>query len=509
MTFRTKLIAFNLSIIAALTLLTVYIGRDFRRLANLPAQQNAIEGRARSRLQRLAAESEVALATNDRAAIEKLLASFKEDPDLAFVRLWSKAGQELGGLGLRRTLAQTTARPKGRIDKVGQLVDDLIWGWRAVEIEGVQLGTVSVGYSVARIRAANARVTIFGVFIIVGAGLSGLLSLIFATRLTRPVLRMTQALRRMAAGELSQEPVTVKTRDEIGAMARAYNELLATLRQINDVAHELASGNLSVEVAAQGDLAASFSRMIAAQRAVLVEVVKTGSQLTATAAQFHQAAEKQARGAVDQSSVVDENRRTTDVLAESARNIAESGRKVLANAERTQDTSQLMADRIAALTRRTERISEILSLIQQIANKTEMLALNAALEGTKAGEVGRGFSLVATQMQSLAEDVMAAVDDVREVTTAITQATHDTVTAVDESTRLATDTTRSARQIAQVADQQRAGTEQLTQAMDGVAQVAHETASASKQIASASKDLVTLSNRLQELVGRFKFPMQK
>jgi methyl-accepting chemotaxis protein len=162
-----------------------------------------------------------------------------------------------------------------------------------------------------------------------------------------------------------------------------------------------------------------------------------------------------------------------------------------------------VASRIAALSKHAQRIQEILEIIKDIANKSDLLALNAALEGTKAGEVGRGFSLVATQMQKLAENVMGSVSDIKELTATISEATQSSVMATEESTKLASDTTRSAQQIMTVIQQQQSGTEQVTRAMDDVALIAGQSVAGSKQVVRSTEELLRLSTELQNQVSRF------
>src|SRR4029077_20627123 len=124
-----------------------------------------------------------------------------------------------------------------------------------------------------------------------------------------------------------------------------------------------------------------------------------------------------------------------------------------------QENSQVVAERIAALSGHTRRISEILEVIKDIANKSDLLALNAALEGTKAGEAGRGFSLVAAQMQRLAENVMGSVQDIKKLVADIRDASQAAVLATEEGTKLADATTEMARQIRLITQQQQTGTE--------------------------------------------------
>lgn len=253
-----------------------------------------------------------------------------------------------------------------------------------------------------------------------------------------------------------------------------------------------------------GRMTASFNRMLDSQRQLVRRIAETAVQLSSAASQFAANATQQERGATEQSTAVGETRRTMQTLLDSAKEIAKTAQSVLQNAERTQANSQIVAERIAALSAHTERIAEILEVIKDIANKSDILALNAALEGTKAGEAGKGFSLVASQMQRLAENVMGAVKDIKELTTTITSATQSSVLATEESTKLAGDTTRSARQIALIIQQQQTGTEQVTTAMEVVADIATQAASGSKEIVVSATDLRQLTERLQALVGRFQ-----
>src|SRR5690606_24265254 len=104
---------------------------------------------------------------------------------------------------------------------------------------------------------------------------------------------------------------------------------------------------------------------------------------------------------------------TMHSLAQSSGHVAESVGGVLKDAERARENSDLTAERIAELNGHSLRISELLDVIREVAERTDLLALNGSLEATRAGEAGRGFSLVAGEMRRLAERVKSTVDDLR------------------------------------------------------------------------------------------------
>ena len=94
-------------------------------------------------------------------------------------------------------------------------------------------------------------------------------------------------------------------------------------------------------------------------------------------------------------------------------------------------------DAIAKLSTRVERIGTVVEVIDEIADRSDLLALNAALEGAKAGEAGRGFSIVAAEMRRLAENVMESTKEIKNLITEIREATHAAKEASDGNKRMA------------------------------------------------------------------------
>ena len=498
--FRTKLFVFNLSIAVGLTLLSVVLLLNFKRLANLPDQETSAQLRSVAYMRQLAALSGRDLPGGKLDEVRRLASSFLHDPDVVSVAVWDKDRRQLVSAGETRSFATLV---KGASGDPVPLDGDRFAVWSHVEKNGTRLATVGLVTSFERVQLARRQVGIFIALMCIGALLSVLATLHISRGLTRPIQSITTALQRMAAGEYRQPKIPVESEDETGTMARAFNEMLAMLQQFGKKAVEVAKGNLSLTITSKGDLANAFRAMIVSQRKLVKEIAETALQLSSTMTQFQANAEQQERGAVEQSTAVEENRRTMDSLLDSARQISETAQSVLRNAEQTQLNSRQMGDRIAVLSSHTQRIAEILQVIKEIANKSDLLALNAALEGTKAGEAGRGFSLVANQMQRLAENVMDSVGSIKELTNTITDATRATVLATEETTKLSADTTRSARQIVLIVNQQQAGTEQVTRAMEDVAHVARQTAAGGKEIVASTRDLAQLAERLRTMVDQF------
>ena len=122
-----------------------------------------------------------------------------------------------------------------------------------------------------------------------------------------------------------------------------------------------------------------------------------------------------------------------------------TAREVLTNAEAAAATNDALSDATAALESATGRIGELLESIHEIADRSDLLALNGALEATRAGEAGRGFALVATEMRRLAERVGGTIMSVRARVGEIETACRATVDATERSRRLAKDTADARR----------------------------------------------------------------
>jgi methyl-accepting chemotaxis protein len=230
-------------------------------------------------------------------------------------------------------------------------------------------------------------------------------------------------------------------------------------------------------------------------------MLELAAKLTRLSQDLAGLARSQESASTQQVAAIDETRGTMEVMLASAQQIAESSSAVLGNAERTVTGNRDVAHRIQELNTHAERVAEILAAISQVADRTDLLALNAALEGTKAGEAGRGFTLVAAEMRRLAESVMESVAGIRRLMNDMRNASHSAVQAGQEGIALSEETTRSARDIALVTQQQRKATEQVGRSMDDMASTVSEAMSSTRQTASTAQDLVHAAFRLDRMVG--------
>ncbi len=233
-------------------------------------------------------------------------------------------------------------------------------------------------------------------------------------------------------------------------------------------------------------------------------------QISTTAGNLRRASEnimgscsEQAAGTTEQAAAINETRHTMASLVEAARRISDASQQVFKNADHTAQTSTEISEAIKQLTSRAQKISDISEVIRSISDKSDLLALNASLEGTKAGEAGRGFALVAAEMRRLAESVMQAAREIKQLAAHIREASDSSVKAADEGKNLAGRTSDSAREITLVTDQQRNATEQVTRSMDEVNQLLQRSAESTKATERAAAALNGLADQLTTLTASF------
>jgi methyl-accepting chemotaxis protein len=286
--------------------------------------------------------------------------------------------------------------------------------------------------------------------------------------------------------------------------------------------------------------------------AVLVAVVLTRSlsrqigtavgQVQSSSSELQAAATQQASGAKEQASAMNEISTTISELVASSRQIADSAQRVAQIAEQTaaaarngegtvekgQDSASgirrqvdLVVNHMLELGKKSQEIGAVLEIVSELAEQTNILAINATIEATGAGETGRRFAVVADEIRKLADrvanstkEIRALIDDVRGAVNTTVMATEGSAKAVDAGARQFADvavafkqiaalvgtTTDAAREIELSTKQQATAAEQVRVAVADVAQATHETEASTGQTLQTASQLAGLSRELLRLI---------
>jgi methyl-accepting chemotaxis protein len=346
----------------------------------------------------------------------------------------------------------------------------------------------------------HALVTLFGL----------VLAYFIGRAIVEPVAHMTEAAREVARGDVSREALEVTAAGEVRLMAQSFNEMLTTLR---GTVAELVSRTEQLSTASRGLTGASADQehVISQQAAYAQQIAATFEELSRTAEQISSSTE------VVESSA----RRTHEAVAEAMAVVAQ----VVAGINDIRIESKGVADAIVGLNQDLQQVTKIAQVINQVAERSDLLALNAALEGTKAGEVGRGFSLVAAEMRKLAENVSASARDIARIVEKVQDsgeeaaskarvgmATSDRGVEVAEQAssvfqrivELARGTSEAARQITIATRQQRQSSEQAVQGARNVAELVKQGVDATGRTTRIAQDLQGVAEGLSAVTGKFK-----
>jgi methyl-accepting chemotaxis protein len=474
-----------------------------------PRMERSVRSGAERRAADTALVLEIAAAplvqAKDDRGLAALMGRLSNVPNVEYAGVWGPDGALVASYrgdvlrdGFRRTDAESVTSLDGavRIDvPIAGTGDTLTLGVGTAEfVDGVRESRLfmlgAVGLSLAMLGAIY----------------------LLTTRLVRPIERITKVSLRIADGDLSRTTeedlvgsgLLIGGNDEFGRMAVAFQRMLGSLRELSAATDRVAQGDLTGLVKMKGPVADAFNAMVEGQRTVLQQLGEAALQLAGASSQIFAAAQQQQATATQRSAGVDEVSQTMQSLLQSAAHITESARGVLSNAERTKETTEAMSKRFAELTAHMNRIAELLDVIREIADRSDLLALNASLEATRAGEAGRSFSLVAAEMRRLAERVTASVQDVKALVADVRAFGSSTIMATEEARRLAESTTESARQITLVTQQQRTGTEQVSQGMRDITAALAQSVSAATQIRNSTEALKGQADRLSEIVSMFR-----
>ncbi|WP_246183218.1 methyl-accepting chemotaxis protein [Paenibacillus methanolicus] len=386
--------------------------------------------------------------------------------------------------------------------------------------------------SVANIKTTLLFLTIVSILI------SMFIGVLFTRMVTRPVIRIRDGARRIADGDLTGDDMTTKFDDEIGELAKSFNQMKGNLRALIGQA----SQNVLQVGAASEELAAS-----AEQTSLATE------QIAGSIQDIAGGAEQQAMRATEAAEAIDEITRGMNQAASSIQHVADltisttekakQGSVVAVQAveqmNKVQQSVGQTADVIHMLGDKSTEIGDIVQMITEISSQTNMLALNAAIEAARAGEQGRGFAVVAEEVRKLAEQSGKAAAQIRTLIADMQDSTEQAVRSMQDGTTVVksgidmvrltgeafVDIVRSVEQVAAesqevsaIVEQVFASSKGVAETVNGVTRIARDSAGSTGNVASAAQeqnasmeeiaasaeDLSKLAQELQEAVRAFK-----
>ena len=311
----------------------------------------------------------------------------------------------------------------------------------------------------------------------------------------------------LARGELQDELRPTSERDVLGL---AFATMIGNLRSLVQDLHE----GISVLATASEEILAVTTQVATSTQ----ETATAISEITTTVEEVKQTAVL----AGNKSQGVAESTERTRQVAQGGRQAVE---EALAGMQQIREQMQAVAESIMRLGEQSQAIGEIVASVGDLAEQSNLLGVNASIEAVKAGEVGKGFSVVAQEVKTLAEQSKQATAQVRGILGEIQKAMSKAVLQAEQGSKTVEsgyqraelsgeairtlgnsveESSEVALQIAATSQQQMIGMDQIGSAMENIRQASQDNVGGTRQVDLAARNLHQLGLKLKSLAGQFK-----
>jgi methyl-accepting chemotaxis protein len=285
---------------------------------------------------------------------------------------------------------------------------------------------------------------------------------------TTPVQLLTKLVASISDGRLYEKSDLKIRRDEVGLMASALNDmkyrLLSTVASIKESADTITSGCMEVSLAA----------------------------------------ERISEGSGQQASAIEEVSSSMGDMAASISKNANNAQSTGTSTGKSSDSIERIAQSSAQSLRSIREITKKIKIIDEIAERTDLLAINAAIEAASAGEQGKGFAVVATEVRKLAEKSKKAALEINEFSQVSIEMTEEAGKLIEEIVPLIKENALMVNEIVSASVEQNSGTEQVNIAMQELTKVVQNNSASSEELASSAEELSAQAVQLKEMISFFK-----
>lgn len=291
---------------------------------------------------------------------------------------------------------------------------------------------------------------------------------IFVRKIINPIISMSDKANAAANGNLIYSQYIKKTNDEIGILSDSLDKMIDKIKEVVS----------SVTVSSEN-------------------FVDSSRQLSASAQQISSGANEQAAGSEQISSSIEEMAASVNQNADNAK---ETERMALSAAHNISTANDSVIETIYAMKTITQKIS----IIKEIAEKTDLLAINAAIESARAGEYGKGFAVVANEIRKLAEHSQNAAREIDEISASSLQIAEKSGKLLSSVIPEIQNTAKLVQEIAATSYEQNSGVNQISSAVQQFSTVIQQNSALAEELAASSEELTGQATLLLESISYFK-----
>lgn len=405
-------------------------------------------------------------------------------------------------------------------ERVDDFADNLIAQLNQIADRGDAISSETDEQAAAKVNQAFYSVSALAlVILIVSVGLF----LIIKQTIIGPLVRMINAMNALAAGDLNVEITKISRNDEIGQLNQALGVFHTQALEKDALSKEQEANKEQIERRA-ATLQTLFDSFETAVGSVVTNVSNASEDLQNSARTMTGIADQTSQRSAVVASASEEASANVQTVASAAEEISASVSEIGRQADESstkaraaEREAESTIEKVKTLSEAARRIGDVVTLIQDIAEQTNLLALNATIEAARAGEAGKGFAVVASEVKNLAEQTAKATADISTQISEIQEATQTSATAISDISTTIQDLSAISTSIASAVDQQAAatqeiatnvhraseGTQEVSSNISSVSASAQESQDAANGVLTSAEGLADQAEQLKREVSTF------